>query len=156
MNYTQTHAKIKQFEQIWTALYVKAASPAKPAEIAAKIAQDPEMVEAVAAIVKQYSHDPRISRRARQWADKVKTCFERCPGGYVSTSIHQCHISQTAEAIDKLQAAGDDVAFFCCWADDYMRSISGAIEAVRNGSTTEKGYLLEKIDLLRKVVETLP
>lgn len=99
MNYTETHAKIKEFEIIWKRLYIKAEKPACPAEIAAEIAKDPEMVEAIAALVRQYGHDPRMTRRARQWADTIETCFDRVSGGYVSTGIHVVHIAQTAEAI---------------------------------------------------------
>jgi hypothetical protein len=146
MNYTQTHAKIKDFEKIFR-------ENTRPADVAAVVIEDPELIEAVAALVKQYQHDPRISRRARQWSDKIETCFERVSGGYVTTNIHPVHIAQTAEAIDAVQAAKSEADHFCNQAENYLRAIKSAVKSVGSGSTMEKGYLLEKLDLFRALVE---
>lgn len=148
MNYTETHAKIKNLEVLMS-------SGLNPAQVAAEVIKDPQLLEALAALVKQYSNDPRISTKSRQWASKYETCFERVTGGYVSTRIHLCHIDQTALAVDRLQAVSDAAKFYADSADNYLQAIASAIQAVRAGSTTEKGYLLVKIECLKNITENL-
>ena len=96
MTHKETIKKLAELEALHMEKVTLADKPARPAEIAGMLT--PCQLEALAAAVKQYSHDPRISTAAKNWAAGYTTCLDTCPAAPVWCKMHPVHIDQTARA----------------------------------------------------------